>query len=554
MSEITVTDNRIEVVSTSQLKQALYEIGNGRLLGSYNKFIFPKTPMTAHKLFQATVDTGTMEWSPEFRGLLAKYQTILDVQVWKTKDSKEQPKHRTMDTLPAYQHQLNAYRFGKDLRSVMFWMGVGTGKSKLSIEIARNNEAKRIIIVCPSYIHRDDETWTKQLRQWFEGEYEFLRLLKGSVTKKAEEAKKFLSKRGQVTKIIGINYESFWRPAMAEFLLSEKFDTLIIDESHKVKSHNSEVAEFTAKVARNFEQIIALTGTVMYANPLDVYGQYRILDSAIFGTSFTKFRARYADIYDHNGIPIVRGYINQNELVEKIAPITFQVDEAVLNLPEPIHDVRTFELSPDERKVYKSMEEEAALDLGEDKGYTIATHILTKLMRLRQITGGFIPLDDWETDETRLTQIGDSKKQLFKSILDDLPKDEPIVVFSHFVADLKSIEEAAKELKRNYGEISGRRYDKNRWNAGEIDVLGVIDSAGEGMDFTRASYGCFYSYDYSIGKFKQCVGRIRRPPNTRFAYFYHLTAKGTIDEEMYKGIKEGENLLHKAIDYLRSLR
>lgn len=551
---VTALTDRIEVIASLQLKQALSNIGNGRFLGSWNKFVFPKTPITAQKIYDVLADASAgYEENEDFIRILRKNRDIEDAQRWKTEEASEQPIIRKSDL---WQHQLNAYHFGKELRSVMYWMGVGTGKSKLAIDVAQNNRHKKILLICPPYIHKDDETWTKQFANYFEGDYVLHRCLKGTVERKAADAKKFLRRmeHSNATAIVAINYESFWRPAFAEFVMSEKFGLLIADESHKLKSHNSQVAEFTAKASRNFEQTILLTGTVMYANPLDVFGQYRILDSAIFGTSFTRFRSRYADIYDHNGIPIIKGYINQDELVERIAPITYQVDESVLNLPEPIHDVRTFELSTEERKVYRQMEDEAALDLGKEKGYTIATHILTKLIRMRQITGGVVPLQDWETDETRITRIGDSKKQLFKSILDDLPKDEPIVVFARFIADLQMVEEAARELGRSYGEISGRRYDKNEWNKGSIQVLGVNDSAGEGMDFTRANYGCFFSYDYSIGKFKQCVGRIRRPPNTRFAYFYHLTAKNTIDEQMYAGIKEGENLLHKAIDYLRSLR
>jgi len=554
---VTALTDRIEVIASPTLKQALFEIGNGKFLGSWNKFVFPKTPITASKIDSVFTDAGLTsmdyEANAEFNKILYKNVDIVNAQRWKVEDASEQPITRTSDL---WQHQLNAYHFGKDLRSVMYWMGVGTGKSKLAIDVMQNRQAKKVLLICPPYIHRDDETWTKQFRQYIKGDYVFHRCLKGTVKQKAADAKKFLKKmeNSSATAIIGINYESLWRPEFEEFVMSERFDLLIGDEFHKLKSHNSQVATFVAKASRNFEQVLGLTGTVMYANPLDVFGQYRILDSAIFGTSFTRFRSRYADIYNHNGIPIIKGYVNQEELVERIAPITYQVDESVLNLPEPIHDVRTFELSPDERKVYRQMEEEAALDLGQEKGYTVATHILTKLMRMRQITGGVVPLQDWETDETRITRIGDSKKQLFKSILDDLPKHEPIVVFARFIADLQMVEEAAKELGRTYGEISGRRYDKNEWNTGSIQVLGVNDSAGEGMDFTRANYGCFFSYDYSIGKFKQCVGRIRRPPNTRFAYFYHLTAKNTIDEQMYTGIKNGENLLHKAVDYLRSIK
>lgn len=554
MIEVQAFDNRIEVPATVALKSMLYDIGNGKWSAHGSKFLFPKTPITAEKIESLlSRHKFDFKYNAEFEFLLRQGDTIREAQKWKREHSLEQPTFRTIATDPTYyQHQLDAYAFGKDLRSVMFWMGVGTGKSKLAIELARNNEHKRIVLVCPPYIHRDDETWEKQFRLWFQGDYKFLRLLKGTAKKKADEARKFL-RQGSGAKIIGINYESFWREGLDEFFMQEKFDLLIADEFHKCKSHNSSVAEFTAKSSRNFKQIIGLTGTVMYSNPLDVYGQYRVLDSGIFGTSFTRFRSRYADIYDHNGIPIIKGFINQEELIEKIEPITFQVDESVLNLPDPIHDVRSVELSGEEKKVYQQMEQEAALDLGATQGYSISTNILTKMMRLRQITGGSVPLQDWDTDETRVHRLGDSKKQLLKQILEDLPKGEHFVVFARFIMDLQMVREAAEELKLSYGEISGRAFDKNRWNNGEVQILGVNDSAGEGMDFTRANYGCFFSYDYSVGKFKQCVGRIRRPPNTRFAYFYHLVAKGTIDEVMYKGIQNNQDMLQGAIDYLRSL-
>lgn len=550
MNKAEAVENRIDVYTTQDLRQTFYEIGNGKFLNAYLKFVFPKTPVTAKKIDKA-FGLNLYNSNFDFKELLEINQVIKNAQFFKTKDVDLhwQPMVRTSDL---WQHQLNAYRFARDLPSAMLWMGVGTGKSKTSIDIMQNSNAKRILLICPPYIHRDEETWQKQFCQYIKSDYVFLPLRKGTTAKKAEEAKKFLTQNKDKIAILGINYESLWRPDFAKFILSQKFDLLIADESHKLKSHNSSVSEFVYKASGNFEQKLFLTGTVMYSSQLDVYGQYRALDSGIFGTSFSRFRDYFADIYNHNGIPIIRGYRNQEELVERIAPITFQVDESVLNLPEPIHDIRTFELSKEERKIYDEMESSAAIDLG-TQGYSISTHVLTKMLRLRQITGGSLPLQDWETDETRAVRIGDSKKQLLINILEDLPPNEPIVIFARFIMDLAMVKEAALAVGRTYGEISGRAYDKNEWNKGTIQVLGVNDSAGEGMDFTKANYGMFFSYDYSIGKFTQCVGRIRRPPNYRFAYFYHLTAKDTIDEAMYASIQKGGNLLHSAVDYLRSL-
>jgi superfamily II DNA or RNA helicase len=353
----------------------------------------------------------------------------------------------------------------------------------------------------------------------------------------------------KVPLIFAVNYESIWRKGLDEALLKWQPDLLVMEESHKIKAPGGKASRYIGRLGMRSKQRCGLTGTLMPNSQLDVYGQFRALDPGIFGTSFSRFRDEYAHVYDHNGVPIIQYYKNQKQLAEKIAPITVQVESKVLKLPEPIHDSRMFDLTPSERKIYDEIEQEYCTET--EQGYLTVTNGLTKILRLQQLTGGWLPLRE-DNIEAELKRIGKSKQDLLRDLLEDIPSDEPVVIFARFTADLDSVKEVAAELKRPYGEISGRAYDKGLWDQGKVINLGINVKSGEGIDtLKKARYGIFYSVGYSNGEFEQCVGRLRRPGMRDFCYFYHLVARNTVDIAVYKALKAKQSIRDQVIGYLR---
>ncbi|NDC43247.1 MAG: hypothetical protein EBZ77_17150, partial [Chitinophagia bacterium] len=194
----------------------------------------------------------------------------------------------------------------------------------------------------------------------------------------------------------------------------------------------------------------------------------------------------------------VVGWKNQEELRSKIARITYQVaTKDVIDLPEFEHQQRVVELEPKAMEVYRKMEDEFVVWFDENRAAS-AANVLVKLLRLMQITSGFLATfnasEDPEDDpEQVVEQVSTAKIDALRDICEGIDPGEPIVVFCLFRHDLDAIAAVAKDLGRQSFELSGRRDELAGWQS---DVGGSIiavqtQSGGVGISLVRARY-CVY--------------------------------------------------------------
>ena len=261
----------------------------------------------------------------------------------------------------------------------------------------------------------------------------------------------------------------------------------------------------------------------------------------MLGKSFVQFRNRYAEVNEMFPSQ-VRKWLNQDDLNERFHEWAFVCKaEDVLDLPEVTHDRRTCKLTAKTRRVYDDLEEHFVAEI--EAGVITAANALVKLLRLQQCTSGFVSWRD-DFDETQVEELGTEKETLLLDLLTDI--DHPAVVFCRFRRDLDAVERVARKLKRQYGELSGRRKDLTEhaqmpeW----CEVFGVqIQAGGVGVDRTRANYGIYFSLGYSLGEFKQSVARLHRPGQDFPVHFYHLVAEGTVDEVVYRALEKREEVV-----------
>ena len=77
---------------------------------------------------------------------------------WKRRLDNEQPPIRRLDS---WNHQLGAYHFAYDRPATMLNMHMGTGKTKVTIDLIQNwQDARRVLIVCPASVRR---TWVSEV-------------------------------------------------------------------------------------------------------------------------------------------------------------------------------------------------------------------------------------------------------------------------------------------------------------------------------------------------------------------------------------------------------
>jgi len=455
---------------------------------------------------------------------------------------------------PAWDHQLEAYHYAIDPAKpgVMLYAHMGTGKTKISIDVIINQGYKRVLIVCPKAVL---SVWPQEFKKHAgHNRWQVWNSTRGTVERRTKEAAEFMNKcaiTGDIA-IVCINYESVWREPFGKWAMSKAgFDLVICDESHKIKGAGGQCSRYMSRLGNRVQKRMCLTGTPMPHSPLDIYGQYRFLDKRIFGTNFSMFKTHYAILIPIPGTSQTRvvAFQNLEELHHKLFSIAFHVTSDVLTLPERVNTTISVELTDTTRKIYRSMEKDFyALVEDYRKNRTVeasATNVLSRLLRLQQIVSGFVKPD--ESD--RYLRVGTEKAEALAELMDGIDMSEPIVVFCQFHKDLDAIKETCAKAGRSCAELSGRMNQLAEWQNGDYNSIAVqVKAGGAGVDLTRAHYCIYYSAGYSLGDFEQSEARPYRPGQTKTTFFYYLVASGTVDEKIYAALRSKR----KVIDLIQS--
>lgn len=502
--------------------------------------------------------------------ILAMANVIIEAAAAKQMSDEELPDHPS--GTPSWVHQKRAFQFARNLPAVGLFMEMGSGKTKVAIDLITNRGHKRTLVVCPKSAMVD--VWVRQVPIHSHIPIDVVILDGSSAGKKMEQAKAALVRAEEVGRpiVLVVNYESVWREPLGSFFKQTNLDCVVLDESHRIKSPGSRVSLYCAELGKRVPYRIALTGTPAHNSLLDVYAQYRFLDLGIFGTSFSAFRSRYAVMGGYGGYQVIAYRISptlpdgqpnpyyslklDREFQERMYSIAFRIRTGdVLDLPPEMDEERWFDLNNSARKIYTKLHKDMVADVG--YGKVTVTNALTRLLRLQQITSGFLPVEGDKDNTTNLQQIDTGKQELLADLLKDLPVHEPLVVFFRFIHDADAIRQVVEAAGRRYYELSGRVNQLEDWKTERPDDLPVsviavqIRAGGAGVDLTRACYCVYYSLGFSLGDYDQSRHRINRPGQTRSVRFYHLIANGTVDEKVYTALKAKADVVNYIMDDIK---
>jgi len=517
------------------LKEALKSVPTARWDKQQKVWRYRATPSVASAL--ADID-GNATVAPEFNELLnagPRADMIRDYNI----DELIVPASR----IASWPHQIRAYNLIRQQYSTLLAYEMGTGKSKVIVDYVCNCRPKYTLIVCPKSVM---PVWMGQFIEHARGNYKIVCPFKGSTRQKLSTCKSHMESLPRAPCIYVLNYDAVWRGELGKWIAAQSWNLIVLDESHRIKAHNSNCSKYLATIGQYNTRRVCLTGTPMPHSPLDLYGQFRFLDAGIFGIGWIQFQMRYALMGGFApaaaGRPVqVLKYINQDELQEKMYSITDRVTaQDVLSLPDVLHTQRFIDLTDNTRRIYVSLEEDMMADI--DAGVITASNALARLLRLQQITSGFAKTEDGVERD-----ISSEKSDELKSVFDDLPFLEPIVVFCRFRRDLQRIAEAAENSSRCCYEISGSRHELEAWKhaaASKGAVLAVqIQAGGLGIDLTAARYCVWYSVGFSLGDYEQCLARLHRPGQKHVVTYIHLIASDTVDGKIYKALAQKRDVI-----------
>ena len=301
---------------------------------------------------------------------------------------------------------------------------------------------------------------------------------------------------------------------------------------------------------------LLLTGTVITNKAIDVFSQYKFLNPAIYGNSFYAFRNRYFDMVGYgNHTPVLKKSM-EGELTEKLHSISYRATKAeCLDLPETTDVIRQVELEPAALRIYRGLVKESYAELA--GGEVTATNILTRLLRLSQLTGGFLGNDETAAVE----QVSAAKLSALEDILDGaMVEGTKLVIIARFIPEIKAICKLLEKRGLGYSCITGEVKNRDEQVArfqNEPEVMafvGQIATAGLGITLTAASTMVFYSLDYSMSNFEQTKARIHRVGQRMPCTYLYLVARGTVDEKVLAALESKADLARTLVDDYRSGR
>jgi hypothetical protein len=567
--------------------------------GRHAWWSLPGSPMAALAAIEALTPFGVI-YSPGVRELADQVGRGAAARA-RFVDGGEIPDGDGTDVvnMPLWDHQRVALGYTEEASALLLAIPMSGGKTSTAIAAVNRRQAARVLIGCPNRVRG---VWPREVRErsqvgWhIEDGTRPARRGKGridlSAAQRLERCKFVLydCDCDAPTHAFVVNYELLAAPGWRDWVPQHPLDAIIWDEIHRLKSPTGATSKAAARFVSYSRFRLGLSGTPAPQYWFDIFGVFRALDPGIFGEVWTRFKEQWVitrQTREGRQFPDPRRSTDNAELARRFNMITYRpiVD---LDLPAVTDTRREVELEPKARKVYDQLANELWADLTEfaQRGETVdldeaavagepvepedadapaeitANLILTRMLRLQQLTGGSLTTDPERDEEGEivrpgtLTRVSTAKADMLAEALDEAGctkaafargAGEPVAVFCRFRSDLDAVREVAQAAGLVYGEISGRRgdgLDADSRMAPTIQVCGVqIQAGGTGVDLTRARFGVWYSLGYSVADYDQARSRLVRINQHRPVVFIHIIAADTADQAVYDAIDDRRSAL-----------
>jgi len=458
---------------------------------------------------------------------------------------------------PPYDHQRRAFEMSKDMRSFAYLMDMGTGKTKVALDVAAYLRERDLIdcvlVLAPKGVHAQwineqlPAHWPPRVghRPWL--------YLNG---RKPPEW--VLDRNDGYLRIVAMNIESLsyaTGPAILKSLVRVHGMRMliIVDEASRIKNPGASRTKVLQRLSQYVKYKRILTGTPVTQGLQDLYAPFQFLEYGCLGVSnYMSFRNRYCETEhppgQHPRAVKIIGYKNQDDLMRRVAKLAFQIKkEECLDLPDKVYVTRTVELSPEQRTHYLALKKEMLTFL--DSGEVVSPlNALDAMIKLQQVVCGY--LGDQDLPCPRVNDCCDVVEEAGKTI-----------VWCRFKRDVYRL---AKELaKRGIGYVihTGDQTTPLREEAKRLFMtdpatrvfLATAASGGIGLNLTAATTVVYYSNDFSAETRWQSEDRAHRIGQTQKVTYVDLVAPGTIDRQILGALRAKESISKFAYDKLRSI-
>lgn len=317
-------------------------------------------------------------------------------------------------------------------------------------------------------------------------------------------------------------------------LLSCKWDIIVVDECHKIKSHNSKSSKLVYQLSKHTEYVWGLSGTPRGNSDVDIYCQFHNMCISEWGDiSYSQFVNQCCDVEKkfYGGVPVMIPIcINhrykagwENNIAKYSQRIGYNEDDEMPELK-----VNLVELPYKPTKEYLEAEE-GVISV---KNFESTMTKLVAIQKLHQVVNGFMYLTDIIEENRKIYTIERNKK--LDWLLDNCSSYEKVVIVYRFAADLEALK----------NEFTNDSWTENieEFKTENVSILLLQCSRCESFNLQMCNRIIFYTMDYSYIKYNQMLHRVWRMGQTKTVRIDILTFKDTIETKIWNAVKTKQTM------------
>jgi SNF2-related domain/Helicase conserved C-terminal domain len=402
---------------------------------------------------------------------------------------------------PLWRHQSRELELNHHKPKLALFWSPRTGKTRAAAEDAKKSGLRRIVVSAPLSVCPDWATMFEALG--------FATVVRAYEHRVADLVG--LRPLRQAGAVVVINDDKLDRGI--DELLRWGPEYYICDECHRGKAPRGRRSMAMRRLSKSATRVRLLSGTPAPNHYGDLWAPMNGLDGDAWENSFGAFREKYL-IYDPMFKSRIYGHKNTEQLQALILRFASIVRREDIFGPDDWQYVtRHVELPSKARRLYDDFAREwmiSSPDLS-------ASNTLVRILRLRQIAGGFI-----EDEQSGVIEILHTAliERLMADLSEIVQSDEKAIVYYKFRWEgARAAQQAKAELRVPVYEYHGdvdtdaRKRIEREFNGkpGARIAFVQLQTGGLGVSFADAGHLMFLSLDFSFADVEQARDRVYAP-------------------------------------------
>lgn len=406
-----------------------------------------------------------------------------------------------------------------------FFMEMRLGKTLVTIRWAKYRRLWKNLIIGPYSVYKG---WRDELALEDEEKWGVVPLF-GT----REERLQTLETNYDTNKWFFLNKEGHLVvPEIADY----SWDSVIVDESTCIKSHDSKITDFMCSNFREVKHRCILTGTPAPESELDYFSQLKFLDPQIFNEkNFWEFKRNNFGTIGFNTMISPRG---SKYLSNRLAKYCFFQTRADVNLGgEKIYEKRYVQMSSEMKTMYKKIAKDFMIEInGKVVDATVYAH--TKYLWLRRLCGGFVD---------GKMMFGDKVTELVYLLRTEL-KNQQVIVWCKFTDEIEYLSDYLTQVGFTVGMVYGKIPPKNRpmiqeaFQRKAFDIFLLQPGCFKyGVNLSCASTMIYYSTPESSETRQQSEDRTIDVSLATGCLIIDLIVEDSLEEDILLSLRKKEN-------------